>query len=603
MKKPKPPDILGDLKREMLKLDPVSFAKNHLMIDGKPLNLDGGWSFWRDIYRYVSVAAFKKDAKPIVVLKGRQVGCTNTATAMELYFATSGVCGNKSNPPIKIVHCFPNLAQVNKFAKEKLSNMIRTAQDNYVQKQLFGFDDQGKRTQEDTSTLFFKQFKNESRVMVESNANSAVRLQGTTNDILWFDEVQHMFDVDIGNANRTLTASNYGQPGKGLQLYFGTPLQKGSYFWKIWESSDQRFYHLKCVHCGNYFQLYEYGSDSWERLWVKGHVVLCPECGRQQDKSEAISGGKWVATKERAENGEELRFVGYHISQVLIPYLPKEAILAEKPGVHPTNTDRIWKNEILGEFYSGADLPMSQDIIFSRCKNLDKSISFGIVNNERINTFMGIDWGGKADAPDSSGGKSFSTVVIVSVDGAGTVNIENAFKLKKNDLQHKKEVVDEMFRRFGIKIAVADLGYANDTVPEIQKNYGSRFIGCLNSSSLTNPYRYDPEDLRLVVNSNLMLEETFNMMRKGKILFPWKSFDHIQWLIEHCCSMEKETRVVNGQVINRFVKGTYPNDGLMALCYSILAWKFYQTRGFSVKPHMLNGKSKPGAILAHLPRI
>ena len=165
------------------------------------------------------------------------------------------------------MHCFPALAQVQKYAKDKLSTMMRTSKDNYILRQLHGYDpDTGKKTNDDTSTLTYKQFRNECQLWIDSNANNAARLQGQTLDCIMADEVQRMFDTDIGNANRTLTASNYGPRGQGVQVYFGTPLQKGSYFWKIWESSDQRFYHLRCTGCGEYFQLYEYGSDSWEQI-------------------------------------------------------------------------------------------------------------------------------------------------------------------------------------------------------------------------------------------------------------------------------------------------------------------------------------------------
>lgn len=590
-----------DIKSELMKLDPVSFAENYLTVEGKPIDLSRGWKFWADIYRHVAFSAFRRDSKPIVILKGRQCGCTQMAINLELYFATSGVCGAGNHPPAKIVHCFPALAQVQDFSKEKLANAMRSSSGNYIHKRLYGYDDNGNRTQEDSSTITFKQFKNECRIRVESNANNAVRLQGSTNDIIFYDEMARMFDVDCQNANRTLTASNYGKVGSGLQVYFGTPLSKGSYFWKIWESSDQRFYHPRCVSCGEYFKLYEPESDSWEQIWVAGHTVRCPLCEKLQEKSDAIAGGKWIATKDKMENDLDTKYTGYHISQMLIPYLTKEAIIANKPGVSLENSDRVYKNEILGEFYSGSDLPMSQDVIYSKCRELDRQLCFGISNGDMVNAFMGIDWGGKTETSGSSG-QSFSTFVISSVDAAGTMRILNAFKLKKNDLQHKKDVIDEMFRRFNIRVAVADLGYGNDIVPEIQRQYAARFIGCWNSASLTNPYKYDADELRLICNSNIVLEEIFGLMRKGKILFPWASFEQISWLIDHCCSMEKETRVVNGQVLNKFVKGVGPNDGLMSIQYCYLAYKFYLTRGFSIKPHQISAKTA-GAILAHLPRI
>jgi hypothetical protein len=85
-KKPKV-DLIADMKKELLKLDPVSFCQNYLTVDGKPLDLSGGWKFWADIYRLAGISLLKKDAKPIVLLKGRQCGATTFSTAFELYAA------------------------------------------------------------------------------------------------------------------------------------------------------------------------------------------------------------------------------------------------------------------------------------------------------------------------------------------------------------------------------------------------------------------------------------------------------------------------------------------------------------------------------------
>src|SRR5690348_8741044 len=106
-----------DLKKEILKIDPVSFAESYLTIDGRPFKLSGtGWRFLADIYRYIAMEAIQPNGKPVICVKGRQVGATTMATALELYFATSGLFGNgPENPPIRILHCFPALALVQKF--------------------------------------------------------------------------------------------------------------------------------------------------------------------------------------------------------------------------------------------------------------------------------------------------------------------------------------------------------------------------------------------------------------------------------------------------------------------------------------------------------
>lgn len=606
-----------DLKREVLKVDPVAFSEQYLTIDGKPLRLGGGtgWRYLADIYRYIATKALCEDGKPVVIVKGRQVGATTMATALELYFCTSGLFGSSiEKPPIRVLHCFPSLALVQKFSKDKLSTMMRTSVDNYVAKQSLGHDEEtGKRRLDvPDDTLTEKQFKHENRLWVDSNANDAQRLHGMSLDAILYDEVQRMNQDDIGNSNRTLTAARYGPRGQGIQLYFGTPLQRGSNFHKMWEASDKRYYHLGCVDCGHYFMLYTPGSDDWEKIWLYADVIECPKCKHQQTKIDAVENGKWIASQPMLPNGDEPMYIGFHFNQLLIPNFHKETILKEKPGIHPTNSERTWQNEVLGEFYSGSDLPMTEEEIRKYCRNLDRAISFGAPaiisgSNSKILApyqspmFMGLDWGGKADDPLSKTGKSFSSVVITSVNLAGIVQIENAFKLKKNDFEHKKEVVREMFRRFNIRLAVADLG-GSDVVPELQKEYGGRVLGCMNTGSMVNPVKYDQEDLRIMCNHHIILDELFTNMRKSKVMFPWKSYEQIQWLIEHCCSMEKEVRTFQGRVITRFIKGSTPNDGLMGLMYAWLAYKFYLTQGFKIKAHRVSAKNN-SPVLAHLPGV
>jgi hypothetical protein len=611
-------DWFESLKKEVLKVDPVSFCESFLTIDGKPLRLGGGtgWKFLADIYRYVATTAIGPEGKPVVCVKGRQVGATTMATALELFFCTSDMFGTSpEKPPIRLLHCFPALALVQKFSKDKLSTMMRTARDNYVTNHALAYDEETgkKRMDVPDDTLTEKQFKNENRLWVDSNANDAQRLHGMSLDGIFYDEVQRMNQDDIGNSKRTLTAARYGPKGQGIQMYFGTPLQRGSNFHKMWEASDKRMYHLKCSLCGEYFQLYKLGSDDWEEVWLYGNIVKCRHCGHQQDRIEAVENGKWIPTQTTQQNGEDPMYVGFHFNQLLIPYFVKETVYKEKPGIHPTNSERIWKNEIMGEFYSGSELPMSEEEIYQYCRNINRGISFGFpapsvitskkgLSLSQTTSFMGVDWGGKSDDPSISGGKSYSSVVVVSAKPGGVLQIENAFKLKRNDLDHKKDVVSEMFKRFDLNLAVADLGYGHDTVAEIQREFGSRFIGCLSSGNTVNPVKYDPDELRMVVNPSHVLEELFGQMRRSRVLFPWKSYEQIQWLIEHCCSMEKQTQTVQGRVITKYIKGSSPNDGLMALMYSYLAYKFYLTQGFKIKPHHMNTMSQ-GPVLAYLPRV
>lgn len=577
--------IFEDLKSSFLDLDPANFIQNNLTIDGEEFRILGnGWRFMVDIYRYIALNATKKNGKPVVIKKGRQVGATVMAGALDLYFTNSGLF---SKPPIRVVHLFPALAQVKKFSQDKLEGMIRTAKGDIINKNKL-------KTANAVDNLTMKQFNN-GTLWIDSMGSDADRIRGMTADIVFFDEIQDMFSQGIGNATKILTAAKYGPIGKGVQVYFGTPKERGSHFSTIWDMSDQRYYHLGCTNCKDTFPFYLPDDDRWKEIWIGGYDIKCPLCGTVQKKVDAIEAGKWVPSR----NSDECQYTGFHINQLYIPYFSKENILDLMPENNPAQTERIWNNEVVGEFYSGMGMPITKAEIYEKCRDPDRYFSKSI--DPRIKrSYFGVDWGGKADG--STGGQSYSCVVVISVTHSGEILIEHAHKLRENSFNYKKETINEMFRRFGITRAVSDWFFGQDVVHDIQLRYGDRFIGAQGSGSLIKPLKYREEEMIVSYNKDLMIEELFNLMKKGKIRFPWKSYEHLEWLIDHCTSMEMQQRVVANQPVKKYVKGSSPNDGLMALMYAYMAYKFDLTNGFTIKPGMNKKISMPMPVLANIKR-
>ena len=68
-------EIFNKLKNDLLNVDPVYWAENHLMLDGKPFRVHGnGYKPFCDIYRYMGIKALEPTAKPLIIVAGRQVG-------------------------------------------------------------------------------------------------------------------------------------------------------------------------------------------------------------------------------------------------------------------------------------------------------------------------------------------------------------------------------------------------------------------------------------------------------------------------------------------------------------------------------------------------
>ena len=574
-----------DLKSSFMDLDPANFIQNNLTIDGEDFRILGnGWRFMVDIYRYIALNATKRDGKPVVIKKGRQVGATVMAGALDLYFTNSGLF---NKPPIRVVHLFPALAQVKKFSQDKLEGMIRTAKGDFINKNKL-------KTANAVDNLTMKQFNN-GTLWIDSMGADADRIRGMTADIVFFDEIQDMYSQGIGNATKILTAAKYGPIGKGVQVYFGTPKERGSHFSTIWDMSDQRYFHLGCKNCKQTYPFYLPDDNRWMDIWISGYDIKCPECGTVQKKTEAIELGKWVPSRD----SDECQFAGFHINQLYIPYFSKENILDLMPENNPAQTERIWNNEVVGEFFSGLGMPITKAEIYDKCRDPDRYFSKSIDPNIK-KTYFGVDWGGKADG--QSGGQSYSCVVVISVTHSGDILIEHAHKLRETSFNYKKETINEMFRRFGITRAVSDWFFGQDVVHDIQLRYGDRFLGAQGSGSLVKPIKYREEEMIVSYNKDLMVEELFNLMKKGKVRFPWKSYEHLEWLIDHCTSMEMQQRTVGNQPVKKYIKGSGPNDGLMALMYAYMAYKFDQTKGFTVKPGFEKQVIMPAPVLAKISR-
>ena len=87
------------------------------------------------------------------------------------------------------------------------------------------------------------------------------------------------------------------------------------------------------------------------------------------------------------------------------------------------------------------------------------------------------------------------------------------------------------------------------------------------------------------------------------IRFPWKSYEYIEWLIDHCTSMDAKIRISVGQPLKTYTKGSIPNDGLMALMYAYMAYKFDITKGFSIKPGITKKSRYIMPALAYAPNL
>jgi hypothetical protein len=465
-------------------------------------------------------------------------------------------------------------------------------------------------------SLHFKQFQGGNHLWVESTGVDADRIMGRTADVIFFDEVQKTTGQAIGNALKILTTAKYGRPTQGVQVYFGTPRRKGSDFHRMWQKSSQQYYHLRCEGCKEYFPLYTPGSDDWQKIWIRDKIVKCPKCNYEQDKLAAQERGKWVALKD--SHDKDCDMIGFHINQLYMPMFTREDIDKEQPGRHPINTERVFMNEVLGEFFQGDSSPISPDEIRDLCADRERKFSPRIMPPKGLIqqfAILGIDYGARSDLeqladPDrvKPAGQSYSTAVVLLTKGPGLLSIEFATKFKRNDVESKKGIIDQLMRQYSIQLAVGDIGYSNDFSQILHNIYGDRYLVSRAHNKVNDKVKFNVDAFpkELVFERDYYISEMFEQMKKGMIRFPYGDYEKIAWLVDHCSSMELKPSISKyGDHTIHYVKGGTPNDGFMALLNAYLAYKFLVTRGFTNNnPAAQNTRNinKPMVLGGYVPR-
>lgn len=614
-------NLFDKLRSSLLNIDPVWFIEKYLTLDGKPFRINGnGYKPFSDIYRYIGVKALEPDSKPVILVKGRQVGGTTMASALEMYFMGSGIFGVAEKPPIRVMHLFPQLDYAAAYTKTKLNPMIgssvildnadkkATRPKSFMQCLL----DQTSATND---SLHFKQFVGGNHIWIESTGLNGDRLRGRTADVLFFDEVQDTTAESMGTALKMLTTAKYGKTGKGVQVYFGTPKRKGSDFHKMWQISSQQYYYLGCEKCKKHFPLYTPGSDDWEKIWLYGFIVKCTSCGHEQDKRHAAERGKWISTKD--PNDEDCHMIGFHINQLYMPTFTKEDIINEKPNIHPLNTERVYQNEVLGEFFQGDASPITIEEIRELCGEVGRKFRSNILPGQEQIIVAGIDYGARNDLEQlanpnkaKSIGQSYSTAVVLTAKGPNLLSVEFATKFKRNDIESKKGLIDQIMRQYSIQLAIGDIGFSNDFSEIMHTAYGDRYLVSRAHNKINNHIKYNQESFpkEITFERDFYISELYDLMKKGNIKFPFGDYEKIAWLVQHCASMEIKPSISRvGEPTIHYVKGGTPNDGFMALLNAYIAYKFIVTKGFtSLNPILqqqnFKDKNKPLVLTGYVGR-
>lgn len=562
--------LTGDLLSDFMVLDPVEFVEQTLTVDGKPFLLNRcGREYLHEIYRYICLEAVGPKGKAVVVKKGRQVEMTTTASAISLYMACSGAYDH-----IRGLHTFPQVEQARRYSNITFKARVEESTGKCLEKLLEG---EGSVTQ--------KPFKSGNFILIEGAGEAGDRLRGLPLDYVLFDEIQDLPKLARENTQEALSHSKFGPPGFGLELDFGTPKDSNSDFHDLWLNSDQRYYHLKCIHCGHYFPLfYEYDNakNVTDTNFVEDRMVECRDkdgkgCRQRIDKGLAIKKGKWIPLGNINAPRR-----GYHIDQLLVPDITRQAIdqkLAEK-------TARGFDNEVMGKFYSGRDTGPSFGEVLE-CTTTDpdsRNWRFSSLVQDRM-TWMGIDWGARVSGEDDEGSGGYTCCVIMSRLPHNKFRIEFAHRMEQADVAAQLEQLNKWIRQYNCKVVCADHGFGGPQNQELLKSFPDVVKKVFSTAGCKVPYKSDPKNSMITIDKHLVFEEVYDLLLSQRAFcLPYAEPVRVEWLMQHISNIEIVTKAyMAGSTRKVYQKQspTRPIDGSCALVYAYVAYKFQQSSGFT----------------------
>lgn len=284
---------------------------------------------------------FYDDMSPLqVMLKAPQIGATVAQIIKTFY------CAKKKG--WDIIYTLPTQSDVNDMAGGKINRVI--AQNPIIGEWVKDHDTVEQKSIGSSIIYYRGTFSNKQAMMVSSDLNV-------------HDEVDASDASVIQQYETRLQAK-----ANGRRWYFSHPSLAGYGVDIQWQQSDKKEWFINCNHCSHEQQL------SWpQNINKTTRQYVCVACS-QNLSDDCRRYGKWKPTSSGI-------FSGYHVSQLLCPWITAEKILTD----FETKDAQYFHNYVLGLPYVGSENKIDPSIVLKNCTD--------VVNNQDDRIIIGVDTG------------------------------------------------------------------------------------------------------------------------------------------------------------------------------------------------------------------
>jgi len=400
-----------------------------------------------------------------------------------------------------------------------------------------------------------------SSVLFRYVSDDATRTRGPAIDEVVYDEIQNIEYDQIPIIQETMAMSPYKR-----EIFAGTPLDSTNTIQRIWNSSNQLEWMMKCTGCNHWNSLTE-GNDPLKM--IQPHGFSCSKCSKIISSRD----GEWVSM-----NPSNSLLTGYHLAQPLLPHFnedPKEwKEIYEK--VHSgKNEMRVIMNETFGLTYDIGSKPIAKEELLKLCV-LGPQFEAGNENNltilnknksdYRVYT-MGVDWG-----VSMAQSRTVATMGAVRSDGVFEVFFAKVYR----GFDHEAHIRDIADRANGVgAFCVSDSGpdpIRGIKLCELTSPQRSQLAAYRRSKVVQyfDSGKYDWRQNRWVLHRSDVISLVIRQLKAGKILFP--QWDDVSDYMQDIMNVFIEVRDgLYGQELVYDHHPKQPDDAMHSLVFSLCA--------------------------------
>ena len=416
----------------------------------------------------------------------------------------------------RVIYVSPSHTQTKEFSTDRLKEPIETCPvvSAYTDPKL-------------SMSVLSKEFRNRAKITLRYAFLNADRTRGIPADQVLIDEFQDIL-LDLVPVIEQCAAH-----GVGLFGYSGTPLTLDNSLSQYWDyMSTQNEWVVPCFRHmrpdpASARMLPYWNILGEDNIGIKGPI--CDKCGSPiyPNHPDAM----WAAM--RPNPPVPIPFEGYHISQLMVPWvLNKAEKWKELLHSYETYSRQRFFNEILGEPYDSGNRPLVKEEIERCCvpevhdeawKFMmdDRALAFWVEWSRTHPVWAGIDWG--------TGDKNSYTLLTLSTywNGRWTVFYAKRYIGPESEPEPMLDSVSKYFQRYSIKLAGTDYGGGWIQNDKLIRRFGLPRVAKYQYAGTKGKIcQWDDGERLWKGNRTAMLSAVFNTIKRESMWLPcWTVFE------------------------------------------------------------------------------